>query len=68
MPRTSKPFTLHLFRNNNIQRISSGRLRMDPAGVIPDRLVDFMSNERADAASLSGFDSLQQIGKVVRVA
>ncbi len=68
MPRTSKPFTLHLFRNNNIQRISSGRLRMDPAGVIPDRLVDFMSNERVDAASLSGFDSLQQIGKVVRVA
>jgi len=68
MPRTSKPFTLHLFRNNNVQRISSGRLRMDPAGVIPDRLVDFMSNERTDAPSLSGFDSLQQIGKVVRVA
>jgi len=68
MPRTSKPFTLHLFRNNNIQRISSGRLRMDPDGVIPDRMVDFMSNERANAPSLSGFDTLQQIGEVVRVA
>jgi len=68
MPRTTKPFTLYLFRNNNIQRISSDRLRMDPAGSIPDRLTDLLSRERADAPSWSGFDTLQQIGKVVRVA
>ncbi|HED15412.1 MAG TPA: hypothetical protein ENI64_01130 [Gammaproteobacteria bacterium] len=63
MPRPRKPFTLHLFRNNNIQRISAGRLRMDHNATIPDRMVDFLS----DASSLSGFVALQQIGQVVKL-
>jgi len=64
MEHTGKPLTLHLFRNNNIQRISSDRLRMDHNATIPDRMVDFLS----DASSLPGFVALQKIGQVVRVA
>lgn len=67
MERTSNPFTLHLFRNNNIQRISSSRLRMSHNAAIPDRLTDILSRERADAPSLSDFTALQQIGQVVRL-
>ena len=68
MARTSKPFTLHLFRNINVQRISSNRVHMSHNAAIPDCLIDFLSPDRADTPSLSGFVTLQQIGQVVRLA
>jgi len=63
MAHTSTPLPLHLFRNNNIQRISSDRLRMDSSGAIPDRMIDFLSA----ADPLSSFVALQQIGQVVKL-
>ena len=66
MARSSKPFTLHLFRNNNVQRISISNTGMDHNTAIPDSLIT--TAQLAGSNSLSGIDALQQIGQVVRLA
>ena len=68
MARLSTPFNLYLFRNNNVQRISSSQRHLTRDATIPDHPFAAMPGPRHHAPTLSGFDSLQQIGQVVRLA